>query len=75
MSQKPWLMAKTIKENIVMDLPFDQERFDHAVKYSALDDDLKMFAEGANRVLAEGGENVSGGQKTRIELARMIYQK
>lgn len=75
MSQKPWLMAKTVKENIVMDLPFDQERFDHAVKYSALEDDLKLFAEGENRMLQENGENVSGGQRTRIELARMIYQK
>src|SRR3990167_220164 len=75
MSQKPWLMAKTVKENIVMDLPFDQEKFDHAVKYSALEDDLKLFAEGENRVLQENGENVSGGQRTRIELARMIYQK
>lgn len=75
MSQKPWIMAKTVKENIVMDLPFDQARFDHAVKYSALDDDLKLFAEKENRVLSAGGENVSGGQRTRIEFARMIYQK
>jgi ABC-type transport system involved in cytochrome bd biosynthesis fused ATPase/permease subunit len=75
MSQKPWLMAKTIKENIVMDLPFDQERFDHAVKYAALEDDLNLFAERENRILQENGENVSGGQRTRIELARMIYQK
>lgn len=75
MSQKPWLMAKTIKENIVMDLPFDQERFDHAVKFAALEDDLNLFAERENRILQENGENVSGGQRTRIELARMIYQK
>lgn len=74
MSQKPWLMAKSVKENIIMDLPFDQKRFDDAVKYSALGDDLKMFAEGENRILAENGENVSGGQRTRIELARMLYQ-
>jgi ABC-type transport system involved in cytochrome bd biosynthesis fused ATPase/permease subunit len=75
MSQKPWLMAKSIRENIVLDLPFDQERFDLAVRSSALDDDLKLFAEKENRLLGENGENVSGGQRTRIELARMIYQK
>lgn len=75
MSQKPWLMAKTIKENIILDLPYDQDRFDLAVRSSALDDDLKLFADKENRMLGENGENVSGGQRTRIELARMIYQK
>ena len=75
MSQKPWLIARTIKENIILDLPFDQERFDLAVRNSALDDDLKMFSEKENRLLSDNGDNVSGGQRTRIELARMIYQK
>ena len=75
MGQKPWLMARSIKDNIILDLPFDQDKFDYAVKYSALDDDLKLFAEKENRILSENGENVSGGQKTRIELARMIYQE
>lgn len=75
MSQKPWLMARTIKENIVMDLPFDQEKFDQAIHYAAMEDDLNLFPERENRVLADNGDNVSGGQKTRIELARMIYQK
>lgn len=75
MSQKPWLIARTIKENIILDLPFDQERFDLAVRSSALDDDLKLFSEKENRLLSDNGENVSGGQRTRIELARMIYQK
>lgn len=75
MGQKPWLMARSIKDNIILDMPFDQDKFDYAVKYSALDDDLKLFAEKENRILSENGENVSGGQKTRIELARMIYQE
>ncbi len=74
MGQKPWLMAKTIKENIILDLPYDMVKFDHAVKYSALDDDLKLFAEGENRILSENGENLSGGQRTRVEMARMLYQ-
>jgi ABC-type multidrug transport system fused ATPase/permease subunit len=58
-----------------LDQPYDEEKFERAVRYSALEDDLKMFAERENRVLGENGENVSGGQRTRIELARMIYQE
>ena len=75
MGQRSWLMAKTVRENIILDQPYDEERFERAVRYSALEDDLKMFAERENRVLGENGENVSGGQRTRIELARMIYQE
>lgn len=54
-------MARSIKDNIILDLPFDQNKFDYAVKYSALDDDLKLFVEKENRILSENGENVSGG--------------
>lgn len=75
MGQKAWLMARSIRENIILDLPFDQERFDRAIHLAAMKDDLDLFPERENRVLAENGDNVSGGQKTRIELARMIYQK
>lgn len=75
MSQKPWLIARSIKENIILDLPFDRERFDRAIKFAAMEDDLALFADREDRVLADNGENVSGGQRTRIEMARMIYQK
>lgn len=75
MSQKPWLIARSIKENIILDLPFDRERFDRAIKFAAMEDDLALFAEREDRVLADNGENVSGGQRTRIEMARMIYQE
>lgn len=75
MGQKPWLTARTIRENIILDLPFDRERFDRAIHLAAMNDDMELFPEKENRVLADNGDNVSGGQKTRIELARMIYQK
>lgn len=74
-SQKPWLLNMSIIDNIILDLPYDQERFERAIKLSALDSDIEMFEEGAERVLTDGASNLSGGQRTRVVLARAIYQE
>ena len=74
-SQNPWLLNMTIKDNIVLDRPFDQKKLDFAIKYSALESDLAMFDDGANRLLADGASNLSGGQRTRVALARALYQE
>jgi len=73
--QKPWLLTMSIRDNIILDKEFVQERFDRAVKLSALDSDIAMFDEGAERIISDGADNLSGGQKTRVALARAIYQK
>jgi ABC-type bacteriocin/lantibiotic exporter with double-glycine peptidase domain len=74
-SQNPWLLNMTIRDNIILDRPFNQEQFDLAIKYSAMESDLKMFDEGALKLVADGASNLSGGQRTRVAIARAIYQK
>lgn len=74
-SQNPWLLNMSIIDNIILDLPYDQEKFERAIKLSALDSDIDMFDEGAERVLTDGASNLSGGQRTRVVLARAIYQE
>jgi ATP-binding cassette subfamily C (CFTR/MRP) protein 1 len=73
-SQKPWIMNSTIKENVLMGKPFDQELFEYALKYSCLSDDIKTFPKGIENETGEGGEVLSGGQKTRLSLAQALYQ-
>ena len=41
--QKCWMQAKTIKENILFNKPYDENRYQDAIKYSAMADDLKMM--------------------------------
>jgi len=45
------------------------------VKACCLDEDLKQMPNGDQTKLAEMGQNLSGGQKSRISLARAIYRK
>jgi len=42
-AQKPWIMSATVKENIVFESAFDQERLDQVVYYSCLKQDLQSL--------------------------------
>ena len=71
--QTSWILNNTFRENIVFMNPFDQELYDKVVKICALDDDLKLFANGDLTEIGEKGINLSGGQKQRVSLARACY--
>ena len=75
LSQNPWLINGTVKENILLDKDLDPKKFSWAVKYSALDHDIKIWDEKEDHFIGENGAALSGGQKARIALARCLYQE
>jgi len=74
LSQTPWLLSDSIKRNIVLDLPVDTAKLDRALRLSQLAEDIKSMPGGLETSIGENGSAVSGGQRTRIALARIIYQ-
>lgn len=62
-----------MRENIVFDQPFDQERYRQVIEQCALESDLASFPYGDETELGEKGISLSGGQKQRLSLARMVY--
>ncbi|CAD8155775.1 unnamed protein product [Paramecium pentaurelia] len=72
-SQKAWIQNATVKENILFGLPFDQTKYDEAIKFSCLKEDIKILVKGDQTMIGEKGVNLSGGQKARVSLARAIY--
>jgi len=72
-SQKPWVFNGTVRENICLVSAYDPEKFNKVVVECALVEDLNTFPAGADTELGERGINISGGQKTRIALARALY--
>ena len=73
-AQSPWIFADTIRANILLGKPFDEERYGKVIHACCLDVDLLSFGEsGDSTVVGEKGVNVSGGQKARITLARALY--
>ncbi|KAI5642716.1 ABC transporter transmembrane region domain-containing protein [Phthorimaea operculella] len=71
-SQKPWLVRGTIRDNILFGKPYDETKFRNVVDACALTEDLNIL--GWNSYVGEGGCTLSGGQRARIALARAVYQ-
>ena len=88
-SQTPWILAGTVRENIIFGQPFSEERFHQVIDSCALQPDLDQFPSADGTELGEKGINLSGddkrhvqlfqevwfvgGQKARIALARAAY--
>ena len=53
----------------------DKTWYDEVIFACGLSDDLKQFSNGDETIIGERGLNLSGGQKSRINLARAIYMK
>jgi energy-coupling factor transporter ATP-binding protein EcfA2 len=72
--QKPWLFSGTIKENVVTNGKWDEARFLEVCEMAHLADDLKEMTGGKNKNVGDGGEALSGGQRSRVALAGCLYQ-
>ena len=72
-SQTPWILGTTILKNILLDEPFDEDRLERALRLSQLDFDVHLMPEGLDTFVGENGSAISGGQRTRLALARLIY--
>lgn len=74
-SQVPWIMNGSVKENILFGHKFDPEFYDHVLKACALTVDLSILPKGDKTEVGEKGISLSGGQKARLSLARAVYAR
>lgn len=72
-SQNPWLLAGTIRNNILFGKSYKEDWFKEVVKACSLDSDLEHFPDKENTIIGERGLELSGGQRARIALARAVY--
>ena len=71
--QVPWIQNKTIRDNILFDLPMNEDKYNKTIELCELGSDLDMLPGGDLTEIGEKGINLSGGQKARISLARAVY--
>ncbi|EGO03880.1 hypothetical protein SERLA73DRAFT_84054 [Serpula lacrymans var. lacrymans S7.3] len=73
--QAAWLRNASIKDNILFNLPLDEERYQKTLQVCALVSDLNILEDGDESEIGERGVNLSGGQKARVSLARAVYSR
>ena len=71
--QTPWLFSGTIVQNILFGRPFSQADYQQTVDACALEADFDLLPDGDNTFIGERGVSLSGGQQSRINLARAVY--
>ncbi|KAJ3653135.1 hypothetical protein Zmor_019046 [Zophobas morio] len=73
-SQEAWIFSASIKQNILFGEEEDEKKYLRVVRACALERDLSLFANGDQTLVGERGVMLSGGQKSRINLARAVYR-
>ncbi|RMZ83856.1 hypothetical protein DV737_g1512, partial [Chaetothyriales sp. CBS 132003] len=73
--QDAFLMRGTVKENILFGSPYDSSFYNRVIQATCLQDDFIRMPHGDETMLGSLGMSVSGGQKSRIGLARAIYAR
>lgn len=72
-AQSTWLQDASIRDNILFHSDLDQERYDAVVWCLDLEQDFAAMPEGDGTRVGPQGSKLSGGQKSRVALARALY--
>ena len=71
--QSAWILNATIRNNVLVNQPFDEEKYAKVLEAVDLSVDFKALPNGDLTEVGEKGINLSGGQKQRLSLARALY--
>ena len=73
--QNTSLFSGTIKENICMSKPYQEETMNKALEVSQAKEFVSCLPQGIESAVVQGGKNFSGGQRQRLTIARALYKQ
>ncbi|XP_071321048.1 ATP-binding cassette sub-family C member 4-like isoform X2 [Trachinotus anak] len=74
-SQQPWVFPGTIRSNILFGRELNPQKYERVLRACALKKDLELLPDGDLTLIGDRGATLSGGQKARVNLARVVYQE
>ena len=72
-AQSPWIMNGSVRQNILMGNAFSERWYLEVIKACRLLPDIARFQNGDETIVGDRGVQLSGGQKARIGLARVLF--
>ncbi len=74
--QKPYLFSGTVRSNLQFGAPdADDDAIWHALEVAQARDFVEQMEGGLDAPIAQGGTNVSGGQRQRLAIARALVRR
>jgi len=73
--QNPLIISGTIRSNILFGSKYDEEFYQKVITACQLQQDIQTFPNGDLTKTGEMGVTLSGGQRSRISLARALYKR
>ncbi|MDE6053068.1 MAG: peptidase domain-containing ABC transporter [Lachnospiraceae bacterium] len=71
-TQNPMCLNASIRKNVDITGAFSDDEIWNALEIAELKDEIKNMPLGLDTLVGEGGQNVSGGQKQRLAIARAL---
>ena len=74
MEQFPAVYSMSVRDNLCLGRPVDEEKMRAVCRKTGIDEKIRSLPEGYETILAEKGQNLSGGQAQRLVLARTLLR-
>ena len=71
--QKAWVLNDTMRNNILFNSPYIEQKYEKIVNICQLEPDFELLKLGDLTPISDKGDNLSGGQRTRLGIARAVY--
>lgn len=73
--QHVFLFEDSLKENLCLYKIFDEDSINKAIEQSGLKHLVDKLPDGINTIIYDNGRNLSGGERSRIAIARALLQE
>ncbi|KAM5539773.1 hypothetical protein V8D89_006586, partial [Ganoderma adspersum] len=73
--QESWLLAATVRENVLFGARYDEDRYRAVLAACALEEDIATFEAGDETLVGERGITLRSARLARVTLARAVYSR